>query len=104
MSLTEKTCLGCNCSMNPDNSINIDDQEICVDCAADELSVTDITNNDDTFDIVAQNLELEDLINLKTTIKGFPKYKSINRGKKRELLNKNLRTGETQFYDPMRIT
>ena len=100
MTSTEKCCLGCNCSMNPDNSINIDDQEICVDCAADQLSVTDITNNDDTFDIVAQNLELEDLINLKKTIKGVsPNINQLIDAKKRELLNKNLRTGEAHFYD-----
>jgi len=100
MTSIEKSCLGCNCAMNPDNTINIDDQEICVDCAAEKLSVTDITNNDDTFDILAQNLELEDLLNLKKTVKGVsPNINQIINAKKRELLNKNLRSGEAHFYD-----
>ena len=105
MTSTEKSCLGCNCTMNPDNTINIDDQEICVDCAAEKLSVTVITNNDDTFDILAQNLELEDLLNIKKTIKGVsPNINQLINAKKRELLkrellNKNLRSGEAHFYD-----
>ena len=52
MTSTEKSCLGCNCTMGPDNTIIIDDEEICVDCATEKLAVTDITNNDDIFDII----------------------------------------------------
>lgn len=97
MTSTEKSCIGCNCAMGTDNTIIIDDEEVCIDCASEKLSVTDITN-DDTFDIVAQNLELEDLINLKKTIKGVsPNINQLITTKKQELLNKNLRRGEANF-------
>lgn len=100
MTSTEKSCLGCNCTMDPDNTIIIDDEEVCTDCASEKLSVIDITNNDDIFDIVSQNLELEDLINIKNTIKGVsPNINQLINIKKQELLNKNLRTGEANFYN-----
>ena len=100
MTSTEKSCLGCNCTMGPDNTIIIDDEEICVDCATEKLAVTDITNNDDIFDIIVQNLELEDLINLKNSIKGVsPNINQLINTKKQFLINKNLRTGEADFYN-----
>ena len=85
MTSTEKSCTGCKCEMNPDNTINIDDQEICVNCASKKSSVRDITINNDIFDIVAQNLELEDLINIKSTIKGVsPNINQLIDAKKNE--------------------
>ena len=100
MTSVENACLPCNCSINPDSSIIVNDHQLCLDCAPEKLSITDITNNDHTFDILAENLELKDLINLKKTIKGVSS--NINRLidiKKREMLDKNIRKGEANFYD-----
>lgn len=90
MTSLEEKCKGCNCSINCENNITIDNEEVCVDCA------TDILTQDDAIELIGKYLEPKDLINLKRTLKGFsPQFDiqitdSITKYRN-TMLNRNIR-------------
>ena len=98
MDSSQKNCEGCNCSIDMDNTIIIDNKKLCVDCAKNILT------HDDTLDIISQHLSPMELINLKRTLKGFsPNINNLISNSiekyKINIFNKNIRNGSAQFYN-----
>lgn len=58
-------CKKCERNMNIDETIIIDDNELCIECA------TNVLTQNDTIEIIGKYLSPNDLITLKRTLKGF---------------------------------
>lgn len=90
MSSTKEICSNCKSNLRPENTLTVDKQKLCVDCATRD--VRDIIVEEDVIYSLAEYLDFEDLMNLKKAIKGVsPSIDILIKIKLMELLDKNTR-------------
>ena len=90
MNSHEDMCKKCDRNMNIDETIIIDDNELCIECTANVLT------QDDTIELIGKYLSPNDLITLKRTLKGFSPNMDMLISKsiidyRNDMLNSNIR-------------
>ena len=78
--MNNKVCKNCNSDINHETTIIIDNDNLCIDCAANILNHDTIENiiiQDDIIELIGKDLSPNDLISLKRTLKGFSTHMDI---------------------------